>query len=47
MKTSSVKKKYSSFKAATAIEGWHIEGLRVWPKVEANDWCGHFEAAAA
>ena len=17
----------------------------VWPKVEANDWCGHFEAA--
>ncbi|MDR6125560.1 hypothetical protein QE361_001150 [Sphingomonas sp. SORGH_AS802] len=19
----------------------------VWPKVEANDWCGHFEAAAA
>ena len=19
----------------------------IWPKVEANDWCGHFEAAAA
>ena len=19
----------------------------VWPKVEANDWCGHFEAVAA
>jgi hypothetical protein len=19
----------------------------VWPKVEANDWCGHFEAALA
>lgn len=19
----------------------------VWPKVEANDWCGHFEAQAA
>jgi hypothetical protein len=32
VKTSSVKKKYSSFKAATAIEGWHIKGLRVWPK---------------
>ena len=21
--------------------------ISVWPKVEANDWCGHFEAAAA
>ena len=19
----------------------------VWPKVEANDWCGHFEAVTA
>ena len=23
------------------------ESAGVWPKVEANDWCGHFEPAAA
>ncbi len=23
------------------------DAAAVWPKVEANDWCGHFEAAAA
>jgi len=23
------------------------EAAGVWPKVEANDWCGHFEAEAA
>ncbi|MBB4086416.1 hypothetical protein ACLN6N_12915 [Sphingomonas carotinifaciens] len=23
------------------------EAAGVWPKVEASDWCGHFEAVAA
>lgn len=23
------------------------ESAGVWPKVEAGDWCGHFEAVAA